>query len=131
MTPPKGRTSTSLVSESSASRRSGSGSIFASAASHRRSGSETSMASGPDYTESGPELENAIGNKNWSLVRKYAAQGYGLARKNLLHKAIRHGAPVEIVELLVEKGCEIDELQEVSPPKAIIARETLKLTLYF
>jgi hypothetical protein len=77
-----------------------------------RAASETSSG-GPEYSESGPELENAIINKNWSLVRKYAAQGYGIARRNLLHKAVRNGAPTELLELLIEKGCSVDELQEV------------------
>lgn len=74
--------------------------------------SNSSTAGGMDYTENGPELENAITNKNWSLVRKLVAQNFGTARKHLLHKAVRNGAPVEIVEILIEKGCLVDETQE-------------------
>ena len=66
-----------------------------------------------EYSESGPELENALANKNWSLARKYVAQGVGMSRKGLLHKAVRVNAPVEILELMVEKGCSVDESQEV------------------
>ena len=74
---------------------------------------------GPEYSESSPELENALTNKNWTLVRKCLAQGYGTARKNLLHKAIRVHAPVEILEMMVEKGCDVDETQEVRVQKSI------------
>jgi len=52
-------------------------------------------------------------NKNWSLVRKYVPQGVGMARKHLLHKAVRAGAPVELIQLMVEHGCNVDETQEV------------------
>jgi hypothetical protein len=76
--------------------------------------STSSSSIGPEYSESGPELENALSAKNWSLVRKYVSQGYGTARKHLLHKAVRANAPLEILELMVEKGCNPDETQEVS-----------------
>lgn len=80
----------------------------------RHDSARSSSSLGPEYTENGPELENAIANKNWSIVRKLVSQNLGTGRKLMLHKAVKHGAPVEIVELLLEKGSLVDELQEVS-----------------